>query len=74
MNIILFDTDTIPKEIPANGEAGRHIRKILRLKKGDTFRCGLVNGPPGTAEITGMDNRRIAFTWEKPEKKRVFIR
>ncbi len=69
MNIILFDKDTIPKEIPANGEAGRHIRKILRLKEGDTFRCGLVNGPPGTAEITGINNSGITFTWEQSGEK-----
>ncbi len=65
MNIILFDTDTISGQIPVKGEAGQHILKVLRLKEGDTFRCGLVNGPSGTGRITKIDGNAVSFSFEQ---------
>lgn len=65
MNIILFKDDNIPEKISTNDEKARHILKILKLKTGDTFNCGLINGPSGTGKITEIDQENIHFAWEK---------
>ncbi len=63
MNIILFKD--IPKKISIKDKRGQHIIKILKLKTGDEFNCGLVNGPSGIGSITSIDQDWIHFTWEK---------
>lgn len=65
MNIILFKDKDIPKKICIKDEKAKHILKILKLKTGDEFNCGLVNGPSGTGSITSIDQDWIHFTWEK---------
>ncbi len=65
MNIILFENEKIPKKISIKDERGRHIIKILKLKTGDEFNCGIVNGPSGIGSITSIDQDWIHFTWEK---------
>jgi len=49
MNIILFDD--IPKFISITDPRGRHLKKVLRVQRGDTFRAGLVNGPLGEIRV-----------------------
>jgi len=70
MNIILFDTETMPTLISSNEEAGRHILNVLGLKRGDTFRCGLVNGSPGIGVIEEISGGNIVFKWEKTGEKK----
>jgi len=65
LNIILFKDKNIPKKISIKDERAKHILKILKLKTGDEFVCGLVNGPSGTGSITSIDQDWIHFTWEK---------
>ena len=65
MNIILFKDKDIPKKISITDERARHILKILKLKTGDEFNCGLVNGPSGLGSITSIDQDWIHFSWEK---------
>ncbi|MCK5673522.1 MAG: 16S rRNA (uracil(1498)-N(3))-methyltransferase [Spirochaetales bacterium] len=65
MNIILFEDEQIPEKISIKDEKAKHILKILKLKTGDKFSCGLVNGPSGTGSITIMDKDWIYFSWEK---------
>lgn len=65
MNIILFKDKYIPKKISITDERARHILKILKLKTGDEFSCGLVNGPSGMGSITSIDSEWIYFSWEK---------
>lgn len=67
MNIILFEDDNIPEKINITDERARHILKILKLKTGDEFSCGLVNGPSGKGSITSIDKEWIYFSWEKTE-------
>lgn len=42
MNIILFENT--PSLIPIEDERAKHILSVLRMKKGDRFRAGLING------------------------------
>lgn len=65
MNIILFEDDNIPKKISIKDNRAKHILKILKLKTGDKFSCGLVNGPSGKGSITSIDPDWVHFAWEK---------
>ncbi len=65
MNIILFKDKDIPKKISIKDERAKHILKILKLKAGDEFFCGLVNGPSGKGLISSIDKEWIHFSWEK---------
>ena len=65
MNIILFKDKYIPKKISMKDERARHILKILKLKTGDEFFCGLVNGSSGKGLISSIDKDWIYFSWEK---------
>ncbi len=65
MNIILFEDEDIPKKINIKDERAKHILKILKLKTGDGFSCGFVNGPSGKGSITSIDPEWIHFSWEK---------
>ncbi len=52
MNLIIID----PKEIKNNkatlsGRRGDHIRKIIKPRRGDTLKIGLINGPTGTGRV-----------------------
>ena len=55
----------IPDKISINDERARHILKILKLKTGDAFNCGIVNGPSGRGSITSIDQDWVHFTWKK---------
>ena len=61
MNIILF-TD-IPKYLPLADERALHIRKILKLKAGDSFRAGILDGPAGEVRIIGVDEKGYTLEW-----------
>ncbi len=47
----------------ASDERAQHIRKVLHLKEGDSFRCGIVNSMEGSALITSITDEGIAFTF-----------
>lgn len=61
MNIILFDD--IPKCLPRSDERAAHIRKILKLKAGDVFRAGILDGPSGEARIIAADDNGYTLEW-----------
>lgn len=65
MNLILFETTELAAPIPRRDPRAAHILKVLRRHVGDTFDCGLVNGPRGQATLTaiGADALTLAFTW-----------
>ncbi|MDA3940996.1 MAG: RsmE family RNA methyltransferase [Spirochaetia bacterium] len=65
MNIILFEDANIPKKISIKDERAKHILKILKLRPGEEFTCGLVNGPSGKGSITSIDLEWIHFSWIK---------
>ena len=47
----------------SSDERAQHIRKVLHLKEGDSFRCGIVNSMEGSALITSITDEGIAFTF-----------
>ncbi|MGC9312191.1 MAG: RsmE family RNA methyltransferase, partial [Sediminispirochaetaceae bacterium] len=61
MNIILFED--IPKYLPRTDERAVHIRKILKLKTGDVFRAGILDGPAGEASIIAADDDGYTLEW-----------
>lgn len=64
MNIVLLEDGE--SFIPSSDERAEHIRKILHMKAGDSFRAGIINGAMGSASILSddADGIRIAFTAE----------
>lgn len=66
MNIALFEKDEIAKPLSVKDERGEHLVKVLHKKIGDTFTCGIEDGPSGTATITNIENGFITFDF-KPE-------
>lgn len=68
MNIVLFkDGETF---LPKKDERAEHIRKVLHLKEGDTFRSGVINGPQGMARIEKMDEEGITLSFDLDEEMR----
>ena len=63
MNMILFETLPEDSLIPASDERARHILEVLKLQKGDTFRMGVINQSEGDAEITGISEEGIVFSY-----------
>ena len=61
MNIILFEN--IPKYISHTDDRAIHIRKILKLKEGDSFRAGILDGPTGEVRITAADEKGYTMEW-----------
>ena len=62
MNIILLKDGEL--FLPSSDERAKHIRKVLHLNEGDSFRAGIVNGMRGKARIEAMEERgiRLSFT------------
>ena len=64
MNIVLFsENETV---IPSSDERAVHIRKVLHMKEGDSFRAGIINGEIGMARIVSDTEKgmQIEFTGE----------
>ncbi len=52
------------KFFSSGDERAQHIRRILRLKEGDSFRAGIINSLEGTAVITAMTDEGIFFDFK----------
>lgn len=64
MNIILLSADDICEvgfRFGKNDDRYRHCKKILKLRVGDTFKVGLINGVKGTGTITHFDDMQLRF-------------
>lgn len=66
MNLVLFSADECGQPLPASDPRARHIQEVLRRQPGESFDCGLINGPRGRArvEACGGDTIRLSFTWQ----------
>ena len=64
MNIILLKDGEL--FLPSSDERAKHIRKVLHLNEGASFRAGIVNGMRGRARIEAMEESgiRLSFTAE----------
>jgi len=67
MNLVLFETAAEAARLTPADARARHIREVLRMKKGDKFFVGIVNGPRGQAVITedGPGGMGLEIQWEK---------
>lgn len=66
MNIILFEEGE--NFFPSSDERAVHIRKVLHMKTGDTFKGGEINKSQGTAVITDDSGEGITFSYA-PERE-----
>lgn len=68
MNLILFESAETARALPGGDPRARHLRDVLRKKAGDTFDCGLVDGPRGKARIIRADaaGLELVFEWGAP--------
>jgi len=67
MNIVLFEGAAF---FPRSDDRYQHIRKVLKKGKGDTFAAGVVDGPEGTATITGLDDAGLSFDFREERPMR----
>ena len=63
MNLILFTKEEIYNPISSTDSRYQHIKKILRIGLNDTFDSGIINGPLGTAEITGINEKELSINF-----------
>ncbi len=59
MNRILFTEQADYYEMDPADARFEHVRGVLRMRKGDTFDVGVVNGPIGRATIVELDKKRL---------------
>lgn len=67
MNIILF-SEKENKTFLKNDDRYLHIKKILKLSEGESFKAGIINGKIGEAVITEFSSEKLVFTF-KPDSK-----
>ncbi len=67
MNIILFEKLQEFNEIIRDDFRSKHIVNVLRLKEGETFKTGVINGAKGVATIEKIDSTFITFSFVKEE-------
>ncbi len=80
MNIVLFskedklapsaDTQQDKQEwvFYKGNERFLHIKKILKLKVGDNFKAGIINGKLGEAKILSFSDKELTFSFEERKK------
>lgn len=68
MNIVLFEALEPRNTLDLNDYRAKHIKKILKLKEGDSFKAGVINTSTGVSTITSVGEKSIEFTYteEKP--------
>ena len=67
VNLILFAPAETTTPLPRTDPRALHILRVLRRQRGETFDCGLINGPRGKATVTALDAQTLtlAFAWEE---------
>lgn len=66
MNLILFDPSETALPLPRTDPRAMHILTVLRRHIGDTFDCGLIDGPRGKATLTAVSVTALTlkFAWD----------
>lgn len=64
MNIILFDNLEEINSISIKDDRARHIKKILKLKVGDSFSAGIINSVRGEATIIDINDENLVFSFK----------
>ncbi|MEX0329873.1 MAG: 16S rRNA (uracil(1498)-N(3))-methyltransferase [Puniceicoccaceae bacterium] len=68
MNRILFESQDARCELAASDPRLEHVRGVLRMKVGDSFDVGVVNGPVGKATIRELGPERMQLSMEWGER------
>lgn len=65
MNLVLFHASECDQPLAHDDPRALHIRDVLRRQPGDSFDCGLINGPRGRAQVVAFEANavRLHFTW-----------
>jgi RsmE family RNA methyltransferase len=65
MNLMLLDDAVAELSLPLRDQRAVHIRDVLRMKPGDRFDVGALNGPRGKARILsdGQDGMKLGIEW-----------
>lgn len=65
MNRILFENKQTSYVLDPRDPRFEHVRGVLRMRRGDSFDVGVVNGPAGKATISALcaDELRIEVEW-----------
>ncbi len=74
MNLIILEqsdrlnSPTTPETYQVSGPRAKHINTILKAKKGDSLRIGLLNGQQGNGHITNITTETVTIqaTWQPP--------
>ncbi|HEY5551384.1 MAG TPA: RsmE family RNA methyltransferase [Opitutaceae bacterium] len=61
MNLILFDRAELAAPLPRADPRAIHVVETLRMREGDRFDVGVVNGPRGKAQIVSTDEVEIVL-------------
>jgi RsmE family RNA methyltransferase len=64
MNRILFEKDEVAADgrILLSDRRAAHIIKVLKVSSGDSIRIGILDGPCGTGEITGISRSGVELS------------
>jgi len=68
MNIILFEAELFNGTellLPYEDERADHIRRILKLSQGESFKAGLLNGAVGEARIEAFEEGGLRIAWSE---------
>ncbi len=63
MNIILFDKLPENSFIASSDERAKHIKEVLHLKEGDTFKMGIINESEGISVIEKITEEGVFFSY-----------
>lgn len=66
MNIVLFELAETDRPLPRDDERAEHLLEILRLREGDSFDAGVIDGPRGKGVLSkiGDSALELAFEWQ----------
>jgi len=69
MNIILFEEDELEKPLKCSDPRGKHIIEILKAKKGDLLKAGIINGPLMEMKMEALNKDSIEFSCQRIDRK-----
>jgi RsmE family RNA methyltransferase len=68
MNRILFEEHHSVYELDPRDPRFEHVRGVLRMREGDRFDVGVINGPAGKATIESLEKERMNISVEWGER------
>ena len=68
VNLVLFEPTEIDRPLPRADRRAIHVLEVLRRRPGESFDCGVANGPRGKATVVAVeaDALTLTFAWGPP--------